>query len=237
MFLIESKRFCYSKKIWFVLIIGILIIGMNYFLSAQYDITEDMKALALFNSFTQFSFLLLPTIVATAFNTDFSKGHPQFFAQIGYSKMHYFFAKIAIYSSISIVYTVLFSLLSAQAFNVEVMGILFLNIEFIILLSLLASLIFDNKIYAVLFLYFGFFVGDIANMIEGIQGYALLPDKNSVSTAYVSQIYGATVNLKPGVVVNAPAFMVLIGIFSLSLAIILGCMYILFQKKGAIKNV
>lgn len=231
---IELERLIYSKKIYFALGIITLMFLLNAVLKSIFTIPDDQSIYALYNTIVQFSFLMLPAILSSVFNDDMMKGHYVFFIQSGYNKNRYFYAKIVIYCFlIPLLYTAAFSvyLLVINQFKFESAVLLFLNITIITCLGALASLLFKKKTFAVFTMYIVFFIGDIVNLLRFSRGWLLQPDKGSVSTTYVANMYGATWDNKSIIVSEIPNIERIVCVLLIQIVILVLVTHLCFEVK------
>lgn len=190
MFKIEFYRFYYSQKYLYIIIITGLIILLNYVLSNVFELEQNQQVLSYFNSFTQFTFLLIPPIFATSINEDYIKGYYAFFRQQGYTRKQYFISKIIIVLLISVFIALIFLAINYKFPEIKIVTLLLLaNLIIIFSICLFASFVFIKPLYSILAVYIYFFLGSIANFSNLNTGTWLLPDKNSIASAYVSNLY------------------------------------------------
>ena len=189
MFKISLKRLYYSKIILFFIAITVLMILMCYGLSSIFKEDSTEYTSSLFQTFTQFSLFFMPIVIIELIHSDYNKGIDTFFVQQGYSSTSYISSKIISNSILALIITSAFALLTISNIKLDIIILLFLNVELGLILTILIGVIFKSRILSYITIYSLVFLGNIINFLEFTNGYFLLADPNSISTAYVFTQY------------------------------------------------
>lgn len=172
---------------WFLCII-IAVLGMvlnRLFYGDTAD--SSTKMLSIFNSYTQFSYLILGFLFVTTFTKDNVNGVTSFYKQIGFSYTKQYFGKmivlfvciVPVIALITIICNFIYGNSNLDYFIVLLIAIIVSQI-YIMLLAILISLIFENTVKAVL-LFFGLFI--VFNLLNIVCFGLVNPaDSNSILT-------------------------------------------------------
>lgn len=245
---IELKRMYRSKSLQLSILLLILIafLGIilnNIFYAAEND--SRLLLLSLYNSFSQFTYLVLAFVFVSVFCKDFQNGVYGWYKQMGYS-----FEKVAISKFLSLMITVLpilniiffisqvFSSNENYNFLFTSIVLVNLNIIYIIALSFFLSVIFKKVIISTMVMYGTFVLFNGLNLC--FYGLFNPSDSNSISTYYLGKLINPLQSHyslgKAGLSDSLLCMISFILPIIWSIVLVLGGIYIKKYGKGRIKK-
>ncbi len=198
--LIELKRMYRNHtlqlSVFLLILIAVLGIALN---EIYYSSLNDSRLLllSLYNSFTQFTYLILAFVFISVFCKDFQNGVYIWYKQMGYSFIKVIISKffallITVLSTLNIIFILaqLFSNNEDYGFFCISLVCVNLNIIYIIVLSLFLSIIFKKVIVSTLLMYGMYVLFNGLNLwLYGIFNPA---DSNSLTTYYLGRFINAS---------------------------------------------
>ena len=179
-----------------IFLIGILGYILNVVFYSKVS-NPRLSMLSLYNSYTQFSYLMLVYVFVYTFANDFSKGINIFMEQIGYSVKKVISAKVLVLSIIIIpLVDVIFLVMNFVYGNTDFKYLLLLilivdlGLIFIISLSIVLSLFLKKTMPATLTLYGLYIIFNILNLF--LYGATNPADGNSFSTYILHKLIGVS---------------------------------------------
>lgn len=196
LFNLEMKRLYRSKVFLLMILLMVLIGGLGIVLNQVFykDMADErMILLSLYNSYTQFTYLILGFVFVSIFAKDYQNGVYAWMNQMNYGMGQVLLAKVAtacvvIIPLIDIVFIVTQVICGIQ--DKEYLGLCILHVDFnvlyIVLLALLLSIIMKRAIQATLTMYGLLVIFNGANLI----GYGMVnpSDSNSLCSYYLSKV-------------------------------------------------
>lgn len=190
-----------SRKIYLILFLIIIIALSGVILNEVfYSEISNFKTviLSLYNSFTQFFFLIFSYVLVSYFADDIQRGCDVLFSYIGISSIKFIFSKMIIIflvcclfiDSIFAIVALIYRCNDAN-YLIRVIGLLDLCIAQVVALACALSVLIKNTTYASATMYGIFLVSNIVNLIGfGLGNQA---DGNSLSSYVVSRLSGVEV--------------------------------------------
>lgn len=186
----EYKRIKKTKVLYLAWLLCIIIAVVGMVLNRLfYGDTADSsrKMLSIFNSYTQFSYLILGFLFVTTFTKDSLNGITSFYKQIGFSYTKQYFGKMIVLFVCIVPVIALITLICNFIYGNSNLNYLFVLLVaiimsqvYIMLLAILISLVFKNTVKAVLLFYGLFIIFNILNI--GCFGLINPADSNSILT-------------------------------------------------------
>ena len=230
----EFKRFIHSKRIILIIFL-LLLIGLSgvALCHAFYSPLQEPKIglLSLFNSYTQFTFLVLAFLFARYFARDLEDGSMILFVYLGFSKNKILFAKflllvIVVLPVIDITMAGGYCFYGCNdiAYLGEVLLLLNLCVLSIVSCALFFSSIFKKASITAIAMYAYFLICNVLNLF--CFGLANQADGNSITT-YVAAKTSGIINSHPSLSQISSPFVENIDIFSVLINVLWVAIFII----------
>lgn len=244
----ELKRLIKNKELLMSIIAIIIILISNIILESVFykdNISPNLRLVNLYNSFSQFMFLVFAPILGGLVSNDFNNNSIYFYLNNNISIKKYYFNRIfsfiimltSILTVIFFLYYTIFELPLYESFIVFIS--LLISFNFMVVISGVLSLIFKKKGKTSMMIIFTWFIMSVINIIpiKGIKGKMFLVDNNSYTSYIISNflgVNGSNINFKNSInVTNTNLFIIFgIGLFWISVYIIITYILLLKDKRN-----
>lgn len=193
--LIRSK--VAAMTIVLIFSIGILGIVLNYVYNSNNSPMSSM--LSIYNSYTQFTYLILGFVFIQTFTKDYERGVNNFYIQQGYNMVNFYISKFILLVLLTLPVIDMILIVTNMLYNnsnilllAEIIIIVDLSIVFVALLSMAISILTQRIALAVLILYGLFILFSIGNLF--LFGLFNPADGNSVSAYLLNLIANQSVS-------------------------------------------
>lgn len=175
-----------------LILIGVLgIVLYNVYYKPRND--SRYILLSLYNSYTQFTYLVLGFVFISTFCKDFQNGVYAWFKQIGYDFRHVCIVKLVVLLiTVLPLLNIVFIVAQVISQNTDIgyfslcLACVNLNVLYIISLALFISMVFKKVIQSTLIMYGVFLVFNGMNLV--LYGIVNPADSNSISSYYLSKL-------------------------------------------------
>lgn len=205
--LLEFKRLVRGKNFIFILAATILIILTNQMLQTIfYDdqslITNEIRFMNIYNSFSQFSFLVFAPLIGTVIVKDKEDNSIQFYRQMNISLKEYFYTKLSVYSFVILGITNIILIIMEVIYPIKpdifikILIIINFNLLYCIFVGMIISLVSKKSVYGSMGMIFFWFIMTIINVlpIPYVKGYLTVTDNNSYISTYIMSILNIAPN-------------------------------------------
>lgn len=197
LFKFELLRLKYKKIILFLplIVFGIGFVGAIIGSAYSETVSNEMKMLSIYQSYTQFSFIFLGFIYAYVFTEDFSKGIGNYLEQMGYSLLKQLIVKIIILFILTCLSILLFTLVYSLIIGFNdceyiclLLASIIFGILFIIIFTCFVSVLLKKVLLTTLVEFVLYILFDVINIY--LYGLTNPCDANSLSTITFKYLSG-----------------------------------------------
>lgn len=213
----ELKRLLRNKDIYVIIILTLLLIITNLVLENVYygdQITSNIRLYNLYNTFSQFIFLVFAPVLSGGISKDLENNSIYFYLNNNVSIKKYYLSKLFSYQLIIFivfliqftVYTFVFNIDISKAFYIFI--ILLLDFYYLISIAFLLSCIIKKHSKTSIMIIFTWFVLSLVNIIPIplMRGKIFLVDNNSYSSYIISNFLNSfkkSINFKEPINVSS----------------------------------